>query len=56
MVGRYDTMSVTDIERMGSLIPNSEVVVLKNGSHWAMYDDQAAYFGALVPFLLKVGH
>jgi proline iminopeptidase len=55
MVGRYDTMSVADIQRMGSLIPNSEVVVLENGSHWAMYDDQEAYFGALVPFLLKAG-
>jgi proline iminopeptidase len=53
MVGRYDTMSVAHIERMGSLIPNSQVVVCENGSHWSMYDDQEAYFGALVPFLLK---
>jgi len=53
MVGRHDTMSVADIQRMGSLIPNSQVVVCENGSHWAMYDDQVAYFGALVPFLLK---
>jgi|SRR5688572_26203575 len=53
MVGRYDTMSVADIQRMGTMIPNSEVVVCENGSHWAMYDDQAAYFGALVPFLVK---
>lgn len=56
MVGRYDTMSVADVIRMGSLIPNSQVSVSEKGSHWSMYDDQDAYFNALVPFLLKVGH
>jgi proline iminopeptidase len=55
MVGRHDTMSVADIQRMGTLIPDSEVVVCENGSHWSMYDDQEAYFRALVPFLLKAG-
>ena len=53
MVGRYDTMSVADIQRMGELIPNSQVVVCENGSHLCMYDDQQAYFDALVPFVLK---
>jgi len=53
MVGRYDTMSVADIQRMGQLIPNSQVVVCENGSHLSMYDDQETYFGALVPFLLQ---
>jgi len=55
LVGRHDTMAVADIERMGALIPRSQVVVCENGSHLTMYDDQASYFGALVPFLLKVG-
>jgi len=55
LVGRHDTMSVADIDRMGALIPRSQVVVCENGSHLAMYDDQASYFGALVPFLLEVG-
>lgn len=55
LVGRYDTMSVDDIERMGTLIPKSKVVVCENGSHMAMYDDQERYFGALVPFVLKAG-
>ena len=55
MVGQYDTMSVADIQRMGSLIPNSQVVVCENGSHLSMYDDQVAYFDALVPFLLTAG-
>ena len=55
MVGRHDTMSVADIQRMGTLIPTSQVVVCENGSHWSMYDDQVAYFDALVPFLLDAG-
>jgi proline iminopeptidase len=53
LVGRYDTMAVADIERMGSLIPGARVVVCEKGSHLSMYDDQAAYFAALVPFLLE---
>jgi len=55
LVGRHDTMAVEDIERMGTLIPGSQVVVCENGSHLAMYDDQESYFGALVPFVLQVG-
>jgi len=53
LVGRYDTMAVEDIERMGRLIPDARVVVCEKGSHLSMYDDQAAYFAALVPFLLE---
>jgi proline iminopeptidase len=53
LVGRYDTMAVEDIERMGRLIPTSRVVICENGSHLSMYDDQTAYFEALVPFLLQ---
>jgi proline iminopeptidase len=51
LVGRHDTMAVADIERMGSLIPRSRVVVCENGSHMSLYDDQETYFAALVPFL-----
>jgi proline iminopeptidase len=51
LVGRYDTMAVADVARMGSLIPDASVVVCENGSHLAMYDDQEAYFRALIPFL-----
>jgi len=53
LVGRYDTMSVADIERMGSLIPQSKVVVCEKGSHLSLYDDQIAYFDALLPFVLQ---
>jgi proline iminopeptidase len=53
LVGRHDTMAVEDIERMGGLIPASRVVICEHGSHLSMYDDQEAYFRALVPFLLE---
>jgi proline iminopeptidase len=48
---RYDEMSPQQINRMGSLIPRSRVLVCERGSHMAMYDDQRAYFDGLVPFL-----
>jgi proline iminopeptidase len=50
LVGRHDTMSVTDIKRMGELIPAARVVVCEQGSHCSMYDDQEKYFRALVDF------
>lgn len=49
--GRHDEMSPEQIGRMGSLIPHSQVVICEGGSHMAMYDDQRAYFAALLPFL-----
>jgi len=55
LVGRHDTMSVDDIQRMGTLMPNSRVVICEKGSHLCMYDDQQAYFDALVPFLIERG-
>ncbi len=51
LVGRYDTMSVADIQRMGSLIPRSQVVICERGSHLSLYDDQVAYFDALIRFV-----
>lgn len=53
-VGRFDTMRVADIERMGSLVPNARVSICEHGSHCAMYDDQDAYFQALVQFIQDV--
>jgi proline iminopeptidase len=55
LVGRYDTTAVEDIERMAALLPSARMVVCERGSHLAMYDDQEAYFGALVPSLLQAG-
>lgn len=54
VVGRYDTMSVQDVQNMGRLIPNSRVVVCRNGSHLSMYDDQEAYFHGLLEFVKEV--
>lgn len=48
---QFDTMKVTDIERMGTLIPRSRVAICQRGSHCAMYDDQEAYFHDLLQFI-----
>jgi proline iminopeptidase len=53
LVGRYDTMAVGDIQRMGRLMPNARVAICEKGSHLSLYDDQVAYFDALVPFFLE---
>jgi proline iminopeptidase len=52
---RYDEMSPEQITRMGTLIPHARVAALENGSHFAMYDDQAAYFEALIGFIREIG-
>jgi len=46
-----DEMAPEQLKRMGSLIPHSKVAICPNGGHYAMYDDQRAYFDALIPFL-----
>jgi proline iminopeptidase len=48
---RYDTMRATDLLRMGQAIPHARTVICDQGSHLAMYDDQQAYFNALIGFL-----
>jgi proline iminopeptidase len=53
-VGRFDTMRVTDIERMGRLIPNARVMICERGSHCSMYDDQERYFEDLIHFIRDV--
>jgi proline iminopeptidase len=53
-VGRYDEMRVSDIQKMGTLIPNARVSVCEQGSHFSMWDDQEAYFEALTGFVESV--
>ena len=53
-VGRYDTMAVEDIRRMGKLIPRSRVSVCERGSHLSMWDDQQTYFRDLIDFIKSV--
>jgi proline iminopeptidase len=49
--GRYDTMSPEDNEKMAALIPKATLKICENGSHGAMYDDEANYFAAVLKFL-----
>ena len=51
---RFDTMRVSEIERMGKLIPHSRLSLCENGSHCAMYDDQETYFRDVVQFIQDV--
>jgi proline iminopeptidase len=53
IAGGKGTMSPDDIRRMGKLIPRSRVVIT-NGSHLEMYDDQERYFRELVKFIKDV--
>jgi len=47
----HDEMDPDDMRRIASLMPRARVAICPNGSHMCMWDDQANYFNALVPFL-----
>ncbi len=51
MGAAYDTMDPKDILKMAELIPNASLSICNNGSHLALYDDQAHYFQDLINFL-----
>jgi len=51
MGAAHDEMDPEQVRREGRLIPGAKTWIGKNGSHLCMYDDQDAYFAALVPFL-----
>jgi len=48
---RYDTMDPAHMEMMAGRLPKGRYLNCPNGSHLAMYDDQAAYFAGLIEFL-----
>jgi proline iminopeptidase len=52
--GRFDEMNPSDMQAMGRLLPDSTTAMCERGSHLSMYDDQQAYFAAVVPFLQRV--
>jgi proline iminopeptidase len=52
---RFDTMDPAYMEKMSKQLPKGEYAFMPNGSHMAMYDDQANYFTALTAFLRKFG-
>ena len=49
--GEHDTMDPDDIRRMAELMPHAQSYICPQGSHLAMWDDQANYFRALLGFL-----
>ncbi|MBN8815650.1 MAG: proline iminopeptidase-family hydrolase [Sphingomonas sp.] len=51
---RYDEMDPADMLKMATLMPNAQGFVCPNGSHMAMWDDQAYYFDHLLAWLKKV--
>lgn len=48
---RHDTVPFADLQRMAKLFPNGRNLTCPNGSHMAMWDDQAVYFDGLLRFL-----
>lgn len=52
--GRYDTMDPAFLEMMATRMPQGRSFICPEGSHMALYDDQAAYFGALLEFLQEL--
>ncbi|MGH6887273.1 MAG: alpha/beta fold hydrolase, partial [Geminicoccales bacterium] len=51
MCGQHDEMAPACAMRMHNVLPDSEVAVLPNCSHMAMYEDHAAYIGRVATFL-----
>ena len=52
--GRYDTMDPKHMESMARALPRGRYLDCPDGSHMAMYDDQARYFAGLTAFLADV--
>lgn len=54
MGAKYDEMNPEDIKKMARLMPNARAAICEQGSHLAMWDAQADYFGHLLKFLKTV--
>jgi proline iminopeptidase len=48
---RHDTMDPGHMKMMASRLPHGRYLYCPDGSHLAMYDDQAVYFTGLIDFL-----
>ena len=48
---RHDTMDPAWMAAMARRLPHGQFLLAPNGSHMAMYDDQATYFGGVVAFI-----
>jgi proline iminopeptidase len=53
---RHDTMDPDHIRLMADRLPSGRHLHCPDGSHLAMYDDQATYFAGLVDFLHDLPH
>ena len=51
---RYDTMDPAYMEMMARQLADGTYLFCPNGSHLAMYDDQATYFAGLIDFIRAV--
>jgi proline iminopeptidase len=47
----YDEMDPADMIKMAKMMPNAISAICPNGSHLALWDDQAVYFDQLLGFL-----
>ena len=48
---QHDTMDPAFMKMMAERLPQGRYLHCPDGSHLAMYDDQAVYFGGLIDFL-----
>ena len=51
---KHDTMDPAFMESMSKQVKRGRFLMCPNGSHLAMYDDQATYFTGLIAFLRDV--
>lgn len=51
---KHDTMDPQHMQWMAAQIPKGRYLFCPNGSHMAMYDDQATYMGGVIDFLEDV--
>ena len=54
MGAAHDEMDPEDMQKMARLMPNATSAICPNGSHLALWDDQAVYFRHLIGFLKTV--
>ena len=50
----HDTMDPAHMEMISKTVPRGRFLLCPNGSHMALYDDQATYFSGLIKFLKDV--
>ena len=54
MGAMHDEMAPADMVKMAKMMENATCAICPNGSHLALWDDQAVYFEQLLGFLRSV--